>query len=162
MSERFTIHLNDLEELLDSGWISRFPWQNVIGRCAVANGCFDILHPGHLSLLATLDTVAYQERLRPIVAINSDESVERLKGPGRPVVPASARAMLINSLKWPFTVVIFDEDTPQRLMDLLQPAIVVKGSQYPAESVVRWKDSKVVSVGMVQGWSTTGILGDTR
>lgn len=157
MSERFTVTLDGI--IRDGKHSSLHSW---IGRCAVANGCFDILHPGHLSLLATLDTVAYREGLRPIIAMNSDVSVRRLKGDSRPIVPAESRAVLLNSLKWPFTVVIFDEDTPQRLMDYLQPAIVVKGAEYTPESVVRWKDSRVVSVGMVPRWSTTGIIGDTR
>jgi D-beta-D-heptose 7-phosphate kinase/D-beta-D-heptose 1-phosphate adenosyltransferase len=60
------------------------------------------------------------------------------------------------------TVVVFDEDTPQRLMDLLKPAVVLKGSEYQKESVVRWKDSEVITVPMLDDWSTSGILGDTR
>lgn len=158
MSERFTISLDELEIELSYG-----PYSNIrVGKVAVANGCFDVLHPGHLSLLAQLDELAYANCLRPIVAMNSDASVRRLKGNDRPVVPQNARATLINNLKWPLTVVIFDEDSPQRLMDLLQPAIVLKGSEYPAETVVRWKDSKVVSATMIGNWSTSKILGDTR
>lgn len=128
----------------------------------MANGCFDILHPGHLSLLATLDTVAYQMKLRPIVAMNSDASVRRLKGDRRPIVPQESRAALINSLKWPLTVVVFDEDTPQLLMDTLQPSAVLKGAEYPVESVIRWQGSQVITVDMVPRWSTSGIVGDTR
>lgn len=158
MTERLTCTLDELEllpcyaELLEK---SR-------GRCIVANGCFDVLHPGHLSLLASLDTLAYQMKLRPIVAMNSDRSVTRLKGPGRPVVPQESRSLLINSLKWPLTVVLFDEETPQRLMDTLQPVAVLKGSEYDTETVIRWRDSQVVTVDMVPGWSTSRIVGDTR
>lgn len=137
-------------------------------RCIVANGCFDVLHPGHLSLLAHLDTIAYERRLRPIVALNSDASIRRLKGGGRPVVQQEARSLLINNLKWPLTVVIFDEDTPQRLMDLLWPAVVLKGAEYATTDVVRFMGgphtpaSEVITVPMLADWSTSRILGDTR
>lgn len=157
MSERYTVHLDDLIEAGIEHKLAAFR-----GRCAVANGCFDGLHPGHLEILAALDTIAYTRGFRPIVAINSDLSVRRLKGPSRPLIPQRARSLLINYLKWPFTVVIFDEDSPQRLMDYLMPAVVVKGSEYTAESVVKWSGSEVVSVDMLPGWSTTSIIGDTR
>lgn len=156
-TERYTIHLDELEKDWTHLELSKFR-----GKCIVANGCFDILHPGHISLLAQLDTIAYRSGFRPIVAMNSDVSVRRLKGDRRPIVPQESRALLINNLKWPFTVVLFDEETPQRLMDLLQPAIVVKGAEYPLSSVVKWKDSEVVTVEMVSRWSTTKIVGDTR
>ncbi len=155
MSERFTVHLDEM--------IASFePYERWVGNCIVANGCFDILHPGHLSLLATLDTVAYQRKLRPLVAFNSDASVTRLKGPRRPIVTQESRSALLNNLKWPLTVVIFDEDTPQRLMDILKPRVVLKGSEYPEDLVVRWKDSEVLTVPMVPRWSTSRIVGDTR
>ena len=157
MSERIVFHLDDLASDPSKLWAG--PPR---GNCIVANGCFDVLHPGHLTLLAHLDTIAYLKRLRPIVAMNSDSSVKDLKGEGRPIVPALARAALLTSLKWPFTVVIFDEPTPQRLMDLLRPEIVLKGSEYDPASVVKWDGSEVITVGMVDGWSTTRILGDIR
>lgn len=166
VGERFTVHLRDLELSDDGTWVyvkGRHGRDGIaVGRTIVANGCFDGLHPGHLSLFGWLDTYAYKHRLRPLVAINSDESVRGLKGPGRPVWPAKVRGTLINNLKWPLTVVIFDEASPQRLMDLLKPAVVLKGSEYPKESVVRWKDSEVVTVPMLDDWSTSRILGDTR
>lgn len=167
-SERITVHLNDVAKSLESDSPREQPYDRWVGNCIVANGCFDGIHPGHLSLFAHLDTLAYGERLRPLVAINSDASVRRLKGPTRPVWSQDHRAKLINHLKWPLTVVIFDEDTPQRLMDLLRPSMVLKGSEYTAESVVRWngnqhsQGSTVVTVPMLGDWSTTRILGDTR
>ena len=165
MTERFTITLDELDRgcfnekglYVESDLVAKLR-----GRCIVTNGCFDILHPGHLSLLATLDTIAYKQCLRPIVALNSDVSVRKLKGEQRPAVPQASRAALLNALKWPFTVILYDEETPRRLMDLLQPVAVLKGAEYPASSVVRWSGSQVISVDMVPNWSTTGILGDTR
>jgi D-beta-D-heptose 7-phosphate kinase/D-beta-D-heptose 1-phosphate adenosyltransferase len=164
MSERYAVHLNDLSLCPNGFWLDFADDKTSIpvGKTVVANGCFDLLHPGHLSLLGWLDTIAYRKSLRPIIAINSDESVRRLKGQTRPKWPQEARAAFLTHLKWPFTVVIFDEDTPQRLMDLLKPAAVLKGSEYATESVVRWKDSEVITVPMLDGWSTSRIVGDTR
>lgn len=171
MSERITVHLDEIVHRLQYHLVSANsillddPVDSVvasIGRCMVANGCFDGCHPGHLALVASLDTLAFQRKLRPIIALNSDASVKRLKGPGRPIMPQLARASLLNNLKWPMTVVIFDEDTPQRLMDVLRPRAVLKGSEYTPESVVRWRDSEVVTIPMVPNWSTSKILGDTR
>ena len=154
MNNRSVIHLNDLEKLLEV--------YDVIGRCAIANGCFDILHPGHLAIFEMLDEVSYHRGLKPIVAINSDESIKRIKGEGRPIVPQFARATLITNLRWDLCVVIFDEDTPQRLMDFLKPRVVVKGSEYDKESVIRWKGSEVISPSMVPNWSTSAIIGDRK
>lgn len=186
MSERVTYHLDELiedpesialENLFPAGKLERQSRSIITKsgkyvckqtRTIIANGCFDVLHPGHLSLLAHLDTIAYQMRLRPIIALNSDSSVHRLKGAGRPVCPATVRSALLNNLKWPFTVIIFEEDTPQRLMDLLRPAAVLKGNQYHESDVIKWEgdplsSSDVITVPMADGWSTTGILrGDTR
>jgi D-beta-D-heptose 7-phosphate kinase/D-beta-D-heptose 1-phosphate adenosyltransferase len=130
-----------------------------VERCIVANGCFDVLHPGHLSLLQALDYVARAMELVPIVALNSDSSVRALKGPTRPIVPEDARATLITHLRWPLTVVIFDDRTPQLLMDTLRPRVVMKGAEYAADSVVRWSGSQVVTVDMVPQWSTSRIVG---
>jgi len=163
MSERLTVHLDDWGRGLGTLWgPSDLSLERLRGRTIVANGCFDGLHPGHLSLLASLDTIAYRMKLRPIVALNSDASVRLNKGPSRPVWPQEVRSTLINHMKWPLTVVIFDEKTPQRLMDMLQPAAVLKGSEYTKESVIRWKDSEVLTVDMLGEWSTSRILGDTR
>jgi len=169
MSERFTLFYDTGPDRLydDYGYqvdiIDGTKYvDQLVDRCIIANGCFDILHPGHLSLLAQLDALAYKMKLRPVVALNSDMSIARLKGPHRPIVPQESRAALLNSLKWPFTVIVFEEDTPQGLMDLLRPPVVLKGSEYPAESVIRWKDSRVIGVDMLPRWSTSRILGDTR
>lgn len=162
--ERYTVRLDELELSPDGLWLSNKKGQPIrVGHSVVANGCFDGMHPGHLYLFGHLDTLAYRKRLRPIVAINSDASVRRLKGPERPVWPEEVRSTVINCLKWPLTVVIFDEDTPQRLMDLLKPAMVLKGAEYTSKDVVRWEGSEVATVPMLEDWSTSRILaGDTR
>jgi D-beta-D-heptose 7-phosphate kinase / D-beta-D-heptose 1-phosphate adenosyltransferase len=170
MTERFTVHFNDLLRYTSAKrLVSTVPENEQlrsvvkdIGRCAVANGCFDGCHPGHLEIFAHLDTEAYARRLRPIVAINSDSSVRGLKGPGRPLIPQEARATLINNLRWPLTVVIFDEGSVQNLMDFLQPVVVIKGQEYDPKTVVRWKDSEVLRIPMKDSWSTTSLLGNTR
>lgn len=157
MAERIVIHLDDLAKSIESESRREQSYDRWVGNCVVANGCFDIIHPGHLRVIQTLYVTAGYRI--PVIAINSDSSVKRLKGSTRPFITESARAELLTSLKWPVNVVIFDEDTPQRLMDLLKPPIVVKGSQYSEESVVRWKDSRVVLCPMEDGWSTTKIIG---
>lgn len=132
-------------------------WENR-GRCGVANGCFDLLHPGHLHVLRHLHEVCIRESLYPIVALNSDASVQTLKGPGRPIVPEDARAELIRNLRWPFSVVIFDEETPARLMEFLRPAVVVRGGPVDPNTVVRWYGSTVDIVYRCDDWSATGIM----
>jgi len=148
---RRVIHLDALEE----STLLRL----LEGRCGVANGCFDVLHSGHIHLLRHLSVLCHMQGLQAVVALNSDESVRGLKGPGRPVVPHSSRADLLSHLFWPFTVVIFDERTPQRLMDMLKPPLVVKGSDYDPSTVIRWSGSEVRTVDLLPGWSTTSLLG---
>lgn len=158
---RFLVRLDDLKLSLRSAETSGFFSIGIpIGTCAVANGCFDVLHLGHLRLLEKFHHAARCRGLRPIIALNSDDSIRRLKGAGRPIVPERCRGELLTSLLWPFTVVIFDEDTPQRLMDVLRPRLVVKGAEYDPTHVIRWSGSEVLTVEMSPGWSTSGILGE--
>lgn len=100
-------------------------------RVVVANGCFDLLHVGHVRYLA--GARALGDVL--IVGVNSDESVRRLKGPGRPLMPAAERAELVAALFVVDHVVIFDDDTADRLVALLRPAVHAKGTDYTRESV---------------------------
>jgi D-beta-D-heptose 7-phosphate kinase/D-beta-D-heptose 1-phosphate adenosyltransferase len=97
----------------------------------LANGCFDVLHAGHVSLLRR--AAALGDFL--IVAINSDASVRRLKGPGRPVYTAADRATLLGELGSVGAVVVFDEDTPEALIRALRPDVLVKGAQYAPDSI---------------------------
>jgi rfaE bifunctional protein nucleotidyltransferase chain/domain len=100
-------------------------------RVVLANGCFDLLHVGHVRYLA--DARALGDLL--IVGINGDASVRRLKGAGRPLMPAAERAELVASLRAVDHVVIFDDDTADRLVTRLRPAVHAKGTDYTPESV---------------------------
>lgn len=123
------------------------------------NGCFDLLHPGHLALLRQARAAC--DRL--IVGLNSDASVQRLKGPTRPVQSESARSAVLASLSMVDGVVIFSEDTPLRLIETLRPDVLVKGADYTVETVVGadlvlgW-GGKVVLATLEPGQSTTNTI----
>jgi D-beta-D-heptose 7-phosphate kinase/D-beta-D-heptose 1-phosphate adenosyltransferase len=101
-------------------------------KLVFTNGCFDIVHRGHLSLLARARALG--DAL--LVGLNSDASVRRLKGVGRPVLPEADRGLLLASLRFVDAVTLFDEDTPLQLIESLQPDILVKGADYRLEDVV--------------------------
>lgn len=107
-------------------------WREQGLRIAFTNGCFDLLHPGHVSLL----NQARQAADRLVVGLNSDLSVRRLKGPERPVQGEVARATVLASLKVVDAVVIFGEDTPLKLIEVLAPDVLVKGADYTVDKVV--------------------------
>jgi D-beta-D-heptose 7-phosphate kinase / D-beta-D-heptose 1-phosphate adenosyltransferase len=107
-------------------------WRRLGLRVAFTNGCFDMLHPGHVSLLNEAKRAA--DRL--VVGLNSDRSVRRLKGANRPVQSAGARAMVLSSLKAVDAVVIFEDDTPLGLITALEPDVLVKGADYTVQTVV--------------------------
>lgn len=107
-------------------------WHQHGASVVFTNGCFDLLHPGHVSLIQA----AAQKGDKLVVAINSDASVRRLKGPTRPVQHEQARATVMSALREVDMVVIFDEDTPLELITALQPDVLVKGADYTEEAVV--------------------------
>jgi len=126
---------------------------------AFTNGCFDLLHPGHVSLLNQARKTA--DRL--VVGLNSDVSVRRLKGEGRPVQGEVARALVLASLKSVDAVVIFAEDTPLALIEALAPDVLVKGADYSLETVVgadivRQRGGRVVLAELVPSHSTTSTI----
>ena len=118
------------------------------------NGCFDILHRGHLELLEFCHNLGDHV----IVGINSDASVTRLKGPSRPINNQDDRKYALLSLKWVNDVVIFDEDTPYNLIKKTKPDILVKGGDYKADSVIGSDICKVIIFDMVRDYSTTNIV----
>ena len=124
------------------------------------NGCFDILHPGHVSLLAQARAAC--DRL--VLGLNSDASVSRLKGPNRPINSEGARATVLAALGTVDAVVIFGEDTPLDLITAIKPDVLVKGADYGIDDVVgadvvRANGGKVVLADLVAGQSTTSTIG---
>jgi len=128
-------------------------------KIVFTNGCFDILHPGHARYL-------YEARLLGdylIVAVNSDRSVRVLKGPGRPVFPDRARAELLAAFGFVDAVVIFDEETPLRVIQELMPDVLVKGADWPEEEIVgadlvKMAGGKVERIPTLEGFSTTAVI----
>lgn len=130
------------------------------GHVVLTNGCFDLLHAGHLKTLETARSLG--DVL--VVGVNSDASVRRLKGPGRPLVPQDQRALLVAALECVDYVTIFDDDTAVRLVHTLRPAWYVKGGDYrldqlPETPAARQVGARVVLVPPEPGLSTTGLLG---
>jgi rfaE bifunctional protein nucleotidyltransferase chain/domain len=133
------------------------------GRLVATGGCFDLLHAGHVSLLRRARALG--DAL--IVCLNSDESVRRLKGPNRPIVPAADRIRLLAELISVDAVVVFDEPSPAELLDRLRPEIWVKGGDYsgtplPEAEVVTRHGGEVVLMPMVDGYSTTHLVDTAR
>jgi D-beta-D-heptose 7-phosphate kinase/D-beta-D-heptose 1-phosphate adenosyltransferase len=134
-------------------------WRRKKESIVFTNGCFDLLHPGHVSLLR--QSVAQGDHL--IVGLNSDASVRRLKGPQRPIQNEYSRAMVLAALNGVDAIVIFDEDTPFNLIRTILPDVLVKGSDYALENVVgadlvRQHGGRVYLAQLVDGCSTTGIV----
>ena len=132
-------------------------------RVVFTNGCFDLLHPGHIELLE--QARALGDVL--IVGLNSDESVRRLKGAGRPVLPEAERAEILAALEAVDAVVIFEQPTPQEVIAGLLPDVLVKGGDWPGDQIVGRAEveaagGRVVSVPVVQGYSTTEVLRKIR
>ena len=126
------------------------------------NGCFDLIHAGHVRSLRA--TSAFGDVL--VVGINSDASVRRFKGPGRPILPATERAELIAALRCVGYVVIFDEDTPEECIRLLRPDVHCKGADYkpphgkpiPEATLVEGYGGRVAFLPLVDGLSTTELI----
>ena len=138
-------------------------WRRQGLRVGFTNGCFDLLHPGHIRLLAAARAAC--DRL--VVGLNSDASVTRLKGPTRPVQPAQPRAEVLAALEAVDLVVVFEEDTPLELIKRVKPTVLVKGGDYTRETVVgheivEAQGGQVVLVDLVPGHSTTSMVERSR
>jgi D-beta-D-heptose 7-phosphate kinase/D-beta-D-heptose 1-phosphate adenosyltransferase len=132
-------------------------------RIVFTNGVFDLLHPGHVSLLLRARMLG--DAL--IVAINTDASVRRLKGPWRPFIPARQRALMLGSLEAVDYVVTFGDDTPLRLVRRIRPDVLVKGGEWSrgtivGRDVVEAGGGIVVRIPMLAGFSTTGLARSIR
>jgi D-beta-D-heptose 7-phosphate kinase/D-beta-D-heptose 1-phosphate adenosyltransferase len=137
-----------------------YRWKFLGQKIAFTNGCFDILHKGHIASLSQ----AAKEADVLIVGLNSDASTKRLKGEGRPVNNEQARATVMASLVIVDAVILFDEDTPLELIKKVMPDVIVKGGDYTLDQIVGAKEvmangGRVVINPIVEGYSTTGILG---
>jgi rfaE bifunctional protein nucleotidyltransferase chain/domain len=137
---------------------ARAEWRRAGKIVVFTNGCYDILHPGHVRLL---------ERARSlgdllILALNTDSSVRRLKGPGRPLIPEQQRAELVAALQAVDAVTFFDEDTPRELIAAVLPDILVKGADWAhwiaGREEVEAAGGKVLALSLEPGYSTTGIV----
>lgn len=134
-------------------------WRARGDRIAFTNGCFDLLHVGHVTYLDR----AKKEGDKLVIGLNTDRSVHALKGEGRPVIPQDERARVLASLASVDAVILFDEDTPLELIKTIHPDVLVKGSDYREDQVVGGREVKswggrVVLVPLVEGRSTTSIL----
>lgn len=134
-------------------------WRATQKKIVFTNGCFDILHHGHLDLLARAAGLGNIL----IVGLNTDASVQRLKGPERPVTNEQDRAFQVASLLCTDAVCMFDEDTPAELIQLIRPDVLVKGGDYTINTIVgadfvQSYGGSVSIIPFVQGYSTTGII----
>ena len=133
------------------------------GRVVFTNGCFDLLHPGHVSYLQAARALG--DAL--VVGLNSDASVKRLKGPERPVVSEKDRAAMLAALRSVDAVVVFEEDTPVRLLRELKPAVYVKGGDYRIEDLPEAKVAEEIGAEVrvlpfEPGYSTTALIEKIR
>ena len=129
------------------------------GAVVFTNGVFDLLHAGHVRYLQAARRLGSVL----IVAINSDRSVRNVKGPGRPLTPEAERAEVLLSLGCVDAVVIFDEDTPYRIIGLVQPDVLVKGADWQADAIVgrdlvETRGGRVVRIPLVEGRSTSALI----
>lgn len=138
-------------------------WKSKGERIVFTNGCFDILHLGHVDYLEKARNLG--DRL--VLGLNTDSSVSRFKGPDRPIQDEKSRARVISSLQFVDLVVLFNEDTPKELISALVPDVLVKGSDYLAENivgadVVKKAGGEVRTIDFVTGYSTSKVIEKIR
>ena len=138
-------------------------WQKKGKKVVFTNGVFDLLHIGHITYLAKASEMG--DKL--VIGLNSDSSVKRIKGEGRPVNDQNNRAALLAALFFVDAVVVFEEDTPLKLITTLMPDILVKGADYSVENIVGAKEviangGEVKTINFVEGYSSTSIIEKIR
>ena len=131
-------------------------WRFQSKKIVFTNGCFDLLHQGHIDYLSKAKDLG--DIL--IIGVNTDDSVKRLKGAARPITDENSRSLIIASLQFVNAVVLFDEDTPYKLIKLVQPDVLVKGSDYKPEDIVGYdivktKRGEIVTIDYLDGYSTS-------
>lgn len=134
-------------------------WKFKNKKIVFTNGCFDILHRGHVEYLA--QAANHGDIL--IIGLNTDHSVRKIKGDSRPVQDEYARAILLASLSFVTAVVLFDDDTPYQLIKKIQPDVLIKGSDYNIKDIVGYdivtsKGGEVVTIDFIDGYSTSSII----
>ncbi len=134
-------------------------WRFKKEKIVFTNGCFDVLHRGHVEYLAQAANLGS----RLVVGLNSDASVKRLKGEDRPINDEEARAVVLAALKFVDLVVFFGQDTPFELIQQVQPDVLVKGGDYKVEDIVGYdivtqKGGEVITIDFVDGFSSTSII----
>lgn len=133
-------------------------WRFKDKRIVFTNGCFDLIHLGHIDYLAKAADLG--DIL--IIGLNTDASTQRLKGPSRPIQDEHSRAMILASMQFVDAVILFNEDTPYELIKRVQPDVLVKGADYKAEDIVGYdivmtKEGKVETLDFLPGYSTSNI-----
>lgn len=133
-------------------------WRAAGERVVFTNGVFDLLHRGHVEYLEEARALG----ARLVVGVNSDRSVRRLKGSARPIVPEAERAELLESLECVDLAVIFDDDTPLALIEAVAPDVLVKGGDWPVESIVgresvEGRGGRVLNIPLREGFSTSSL-----
>ncbi|MGC9342042.1 MAG: D-glycero-beta-D-manno-heptose 1-phosphate adenylyltransferase [Bacteroidales bacterium] len=136
-----------------------FNQKRPVGKMVFTNGCFDILHKGHIHYLSSASDLG--DYL--VIGLNSDDSVRRLKGEDRPLQDEESRALILASLSFVDFVILFSEDTPHELIDKLKPDVLVKGGDYKAEEIVGYdlvtsRGGEVKIIDFVEGHSSSGII----
>ncbi len=149
------------QKIIDQGFLDALLafWRFKGYKIVFTNGCFDILHLGHIDYLAKARNLG--DKL--MVGLNTDASVRRIKEENRPINDESSRAMLLASLQFVDAVVLFNEDTPFNLIKKVQPDILVKGSDYKPENIVgadivTAKGGKIETIDFLEGYSTTSVI----
>lgn len=152
---------NLLGKIIDTKQLSALQkqWNNEGKKVVFTNGCFDIVHRGHVEYLAK----AAQFGDLMVVGLNADASVSRLKGANRPVQDQQARAIVLASMSFVDAVVFFDQDTPYELIKAVQPDYLVKGADYNPEDIVGYdivtaKGGEVKTIELVKGYSTSAVI----
>ena len=134
-------------------------WKETNSKIVFTNGCFDIIHRGHIELLSKASDLGQ----KLIIGLNTDASVKRLKGTGRPLQDETSRAMIMAGFGFIDLVVLFHQDTPFELIQLIKPDILVKGGDYKAEEIVGYdivtqNKGQVITINFVKGFSTSSIV----